>query len=127
MRYEFAAGFLALGLALAPVAGYTADKAMEKSTAPSKSEKVVEKAKDAIDDGVITTKIKAEYAKDKAVSMLKIHVNTDPKGVVTLSGDAKSKAEVDQAVKIAKGVKGVTEVKNEIKVAGAAPAANKSK
>ena len=131
MKYEFAAGFLALGLALAPVAGYTADKAMEKSTPPakaeSKSEKVVEKAKDAIDDGVITTKIKAEYAKDKTVSMLKIHVNTDPKGVVTLSGDAKSKAEVDQAVKIAKGVKGVTEVKNEIKVAAAAPAPSKSK
>ena len=121
MKYEFAAGFLALGLALAPVAGYSADKAMEKSTAPSKTEKAVEKTKDAIDDGVITTKIKAEYAKDKTVSMLKIHVNTDPKGVVTLSGDAKSKAEVDQAVKIAKSVKGVTEVKNEIKIAAAAP------
>jgi len=127
MKYEFAAGFLALGLALAPVAGYSADKAMEKSPAPSKTEKAIEKTKDAIDDGVITTKIKAEYAKDKTVSMLKISVNTDPKGVVTLSGDAKSKAEADQAVKIAKGVKGVTEVKNEIKVVAAAPAPSKSK
>ena len=125
MKIEFAAGFLALGLALAPVAGYSADKAMEKSPAPSKTEKAIEKTKDAIDDSVITTKIKTEYAKDKTVSMLKISVNTDPKGVVTLSGDAKSKAEADQAVKIAKGVKGVTEVKNEIKVVAATPAKSK--
>jgi osmotically-inducible protein OsmY len=66
-------------------------------------------------DGLITTKIKAEYAKDKAVSATNIHVDTN-KGVVTLTGAAKSKAEADKAVTLAKSVKGVTSVKNDIKV-----------
>ena len=48
---------------------------------------------------------------------MKIHVDTDDKGVVTLSGNAKSRAEADKAVMIAKNMKGVTEVKNKIKVA----------
>ena len=77
---------------------------------------VTEKVKEAVKDSVITTKIKAEYAKDKEVSALKIHVDTDDKGVVTLSGNAKSQAEADKAVKIARETKGVTTVKNEIKV-----------
>ena len=119
MKSQLAAGFVVLGLALAPAA-FAADKAMEK---PTRTESV----KDAVKDSVITTKIKAEYAKDKAVSAMKIHVDTDGKGVVTLSGNAKSKDESDKAVKIAKSVSGVTEVKNEIKVAAAAPAPSKSK
>ena len=61
-------------------------------------------------------KIKAEYAKDKDVSALNIKVDTDDKGVVTLSGNAKSKAEADKAVMIARDTKGVTSVKNEIQV-----------
>jgi osmotically-inducible protein OsmY len=47
---------------------------------------------------------------------LNIKVDTDDKGVVTLSGKAKSKAEADQAVKIARDTKGVTSVKNDILV-----------
>jgi hyperosmotically inducible periplasmic protein len=65
---------------------------------------------------VITTKIKAEFAKDTQVSALKIHVDTDDKGVVTLSGNAKSSAEADKAVMIAKNTKGVVSVTNNIKV-----------
>jgi hyperosmotically inducible protein len=75
-----------------------------------------EKVKENVKDSVITTKIKAEYAKDKEVSALKIHVDTDDKGVVTLSGNAKSSAESDKAVAIAKKTEGVTTVKNNIKV-----------
>jgi hyperosmotically inducible periplasmic protein len=37
---------------------------------------------------VITTKIKAEFAKDKQVSAMNIKVDTD-KGVVKLTGNAK--------------------------------------
>ncbi len=112
MKAEFAATCVALGLALAPVAGYTADK----KDAPMKSETTTEKAKEAVGDAAITTKIKAEYAKDKAVSALNISVNTDNKGVVTLTGNAKSKAEAAKAESIAKSTQGVTSVKNEIKV-----------
>ena len=64
---------------------------------------------------MITTKIKAEFAKDKLVSAMKIHVDTD-NGVVTLGGTAKSKAEADQADTLAKNITGVTSVRNDIKV-----------
>jgi hypothetical protein len=111
MKSQFAAGFVVLGLALAPVA-FAADKAMEKKDTPPKTESV----KDAVKDSIITTKIKAEYAKDKAVSAMNIKVDTDDKGVVTLSGNAKSKEEASKAESIAKSVSGVTTVKNNIQV-----------
>jgi len=77
---------------------------------------VAENVKEEVGDAVITTKIKAEFAKDKQVSALNVMVKTDDKGVVTLSGNAKSKAEADQAVKIARATKGVSSVRNDIKV-----------
>jgi osmotically-inducible protein OsmY len=101
---------LVIGALIAPVAGYAADS-MSKDK-PS----VTEKIKESVGDAVITTKIKAEFAKDKQVSALHIKVDTDDKGVVTLSGNAKSKAEADKAVKIARDTKGVSSVKNEIMV-----------
>lgn len=79
-------------------------------------QQIKESVKENVGDAVITTKIKAEFAKDKDVSALNIKVDTDDKGVVTLSGKAKSKAEADKAVKIARDTKGVSSVKNEIKV-----------
>lgn len=72
--------------------------------------------KTELSDSVITTKVKAEFAKDKVVSATHIKVDTDNNGVVTLSGKAKTKAEADKAVSIAKSTKGVTSVKNEIVV-----------
>ena len=99
-----------IGGLILPVAGYAADN-MSKDK-PS----VTEKIKENVGDAVITTKIKVEFAKDKQVSAMNIKVDTDDKGVVTLSGNAKSKAEVDKAVKIARDTKGVNSVKNEIKV-----------
>ncbi len=106
MKREFAAGFVALALALPPAA-----HAAEKSADNKGS--VTQKAKDVIDDATITTKIKAEFAKDKAVSALSIKVDTD-KGVVKLSGNAKTKDEASKAEAIAKSVNGVTSVKNDI-------------
>jgi len=75
-----------------------------------------EKVKENVKDSVITTKIKAEYAKDKRVSFRRIHVDTDDNGVVTLSGTARSKAEKNKAATIAKNTEGVSSVKNKIKV-----------
>lgn len=111
MKTEFAATCLALGLALAPVAGYSADS-MSKD-APKGG--VTATVKENVADAAITTKIKADYAKDKQVSAMKIHVETE-KGVVKLTGTAKSKAEADKAESIAKSVKDVVSVKNDIKV-----------
>jgi len=95
---------LVIGVLLAPVPGYAAEKSMTQST------------KEAVTDSVITVKIKAEYAKDKQVSAMRIKVDTDDKGAVTLSGNAKSNAEADQAVRIARDTKGVTSVRNNIVV-----------
>ncbi|MCB4811026.1 BON domain-containing protein [Methylovorus menthalis] len=70
-----------------------------------------------LSDTVITTKVKAAFAKDKLVSASDIKVETDSNGLVELSGTAKTKKEAEKAVLLAKGVKGVTAVKNEIVVA----------
>ncbi|HEY4373411.1 MAG TPA: BON domain-containing protein [Burkholderiales bacterium] len=76
----------------------------------------MDKAKSAVKDSWITTKIKAEFVKDKTVKATKIKVETESAGVVTLGGTAKTQAEVDRAVSIAKNVKGVTDVTNNIQI-----------
>jgi len=69
-----------------------------------------------LSDTMVTAKVKAEFAKDKTVSASDIKVETDSNGLVQLSGTAKSQAEADKAVQIAKNTKGVTAVKNDIVV-----------
>lgn len=68
-----------------------------------------------IDDTAITTSVKAKFAEDKTVSAMAINVET-LKGVVQLSGFAKSSAERDKAAMIAADVKGVSRVTNDIVV-----------
>lgn len=66
-----------------------------------------------IDDSAITTKIKAKLLDDELVRGTAISVET-LKGVVLLSGFAKSQQEKSQAENIAKKVHGVHEVRNQI-------------
>ena len=66
-----------------------------------------------VDDATITTKIKAEFVADKTVDATNIKVETY-KGTVQLSGFAKSQAEINKAVQIARNVTGVTSVKNDV-------------
>ncbi len=68
-----------------------------------------------VDDATITTRVKTRFAKDPTVSAMRIKVET-MKGVVQLSGNAKSKAERDQAGQLAASVPGVTNVQNNIVV-----------
>ena len=68
-----------------------------------------------VSDSVITTKVKALYAKDKDVSFRTVEVKT-VNGVVHLSGTAKTKQEADKAVSIARDCEGVKSVKNDIRV-----------
>lgn len=72
-----------------------------------------------VDDSVITTKVKARLVKDKQVRARDIEVKT-VNGVVELSGTARSKREASKAASIARKVKGVKSVKNDIQVAAAA-------
>ena len=57
-----------------PVSGYAADG----------------KTRTFVKDSVITTKIKAELAKEKPSTLAKVSVDTDNAGVVVLSGSAKT-------------------------------------
>lgn len=71
-----------------------------------------------IDDSTITTQVKARMVENKQVDAAAISVET-LNGTVLLSGFAKSSAERDTAENIARGVKGVKAVKNEISVRAA--------
>jgi osmotically-inducible protein OsmY len=69
----------------------------------------------AVADTVITTKIKADLVKDNDLKALDVHVET-VNGVVMLSGFVPSQAQVQKAADLARGVEGVTDVKNGLKV-----------
>jgi osmotically-inducible protein OsmY len=66
-----------------------------------------------IDDAAITANIKSRFFEDKAVAGMAISVET-LKGTVLLSGFARSTQERNTAENLARGVKGVKAVKNEI-------------
>ena len=68
-----------------------------------------------IDDSWITSKVKSEMIADKHVSARNINVNTSH-GVVTLTGTVKTWDESNKAAEIAHGVKGVTQVENNLQV-----------
>jgi osmotically-inducible protein OsmY len=85
------------------------------STAADKTKDATATTRVAAADTAITTKVKASLVKEPDLSSLGIHVETE-KGVVMLSGFVNSKAEADKAVKVAKGVEGVTKVKSAIQV-----------
>lgn len=68
-----------------------------------------------VDDTGITTTVKAKFIEDKTVSASSISVET-LNGTVQLSGFAKSMAEKNQAENIARNVKNVKMVKNDIVV-----------
>lgn len=66
-----------------------------------------------VDDAVITTKVKAAIVEDKQLSALEIGVETF-KGRVQLSGFVKSSADVSHATEVARKVKGVQSVQNNL-------------
>jgi hyperosmotically inducible periplasmic protein len=66
-----------------------------------------------IDDAMITTSVNASLAKDPDLSAIKINVDTKD-GVVTLNGPAPTAAAKDKAADLAKQVKGVTSVNNQL-------------
>jgi osmotically-inducible protein OsmY len=69
------------------------------------------------DDSVITTKVKAAVLQEPSLKSAEINVETF-KGVVQLTGFVGSRASIDKAVSIARGVKGVKSVKNDMIVKG---------
>jgi hyperosmotically inducible periplasmic protein len=106
MNIKLAASCLVAGVLMLPIAGYAADSTSDRSSPKAFAE-----------DTVITTKIKAELAEEKLSSLVRIDVDTNNHGMVTLSGTAASQKAVDKAVSIAHAVKGVTSVENRIHIA----------
>lgn len=69
----------------------------------------------AVDDGVITTKVKSALLADPSVKSFDISVVTR-KGEIQLSGFVDNQAQIDQAIDIARKVNGVTTIRNEMSI-----------
>ena len=68
-----------------------------------------------IDDTVITTKVKSAIFNDASLKVAEINVETF-KGVVQLSGFVNSREDINRAVVVARGISGVTSVKNDMRL-----------
>lgn len=68
-----------------------------------------------IDDSVITTHVKAKFAEDSQVSAMALSVET-LRGVVQISGFAKSSKEKERAGQLARSTDGVKSVINNVVV-----------
>lgn len=66
-----------------------------------------------VDDAVITSKVKAAFAADPTVKATEVQVETY-KGRVQLSGFVESREVAQKAVQVARQVKGVAEVRNNM-------------
>lgn len=72
-----------------------------------------ETAGEYVDDAVVTTRVKAAIFDELALKTFQINVTTY-QGVVQLSGFVDSAENARKAGEIARGVKGVKEVKNDL-------------
>jgi osmotically-inducible protein OsmY len=68
-----------------------------------------------VTDSWITTKVKASLVEDSMVKATEVNVETF-KGVVQLSGFVSSDAAKRQAVIVARNIKGVTSVKDDMRI-----------
>lgn len=71
-----------------------------------------------VDDGTITTSVKAALLDNKNTHSTKINVESY-KGVVQLSGFVATQAEKAEAGRVAKGIDGVKQLRNDISIMGA--------
>ena len=105
MKTTLAATCFVLATLLAPIASHAEDRDSDRTHPIT-----------FIKDSVITTKVKAMLADEKMSSLGHIKVDTDAKGAVVLSGNARTQEQADKAVSIARAVEGVTSVQSNIKI-----------
>ena len=67
------------------------------------------------DDTVITSKVKTAILNEPSLKSAQINVETF-KGVVQLTGFVNSRADINKAVEVARGVNGVKSVKNDMRL-----------
>lgn len=99
-----------LPVVFATLIGCASTPKKESTSTPKK-----ESTGEYIDDSVITTKVKAAILKESTLKSSEINVETY-KGVVQLSGFVNSEGDINKAVEVARGVKGVTSVKNDMRL-----------
>lgn len=85
------------------------------SDMPSTASNAVNAAGTAVEDTVITGKVKAALLADTKVKGLEIKVETKS-GDVTLSGTVDNQAQIDNALEITRGIDGVKNVDNKMTV-----------
>jgi osmotically-inducible protein OsmY len=68
-----------------------------------------------VDDTVITAKVKTEILSEPSLKSAEINVETF-KGVVQLSGFVNSQEDINRAVRVARSVKGVVSVRNDMRL-----------
>jgi hyperosmotically inducible protein len=68
-----------------------------------------------VDDGIITAQVKAALLANENIKSLDIGVKTR-KGEVQLSGFVNNLGQIDQAIEVTRGIKGVRSVSNEMSV-----------
>jgi len=76
-----------------------------------------ESPQEYVDDAVITTKVKAAVLGEASLKSAEINVETY-KGIVQLTGFVRSRTDINKAVEVARKVKGVASVKNDMIVKG---------
>jgi hyperosmotically inducible protein len=96
---------------LIPLFAIATAVAMSGCASTSKSEGTGE----YVDDTVITAKVKTAIFEQPGLKSAEINVETF-KGIVQLSGFVKSQSDINTAVVVAKNVKGVSSVKNDMRV-----------
>ncbi len=91
-------------------AGDAARRGMERAG------EAADRAGASVADAAITSAVKTKLLADDMVRGLNIDVDTNH-GLVTLNGNVSSRAEANQAVRLAQGTHGVTKVVDNLKVA----------
>jgi hyperosmotically inducible protein len=98
------------------IGGATRTAGEKVGEATDKTKGGIEKSGDVITDSAITTAVKTKLLADTKAPGLSIDVDTKD-GVVTLTGNVKTKAEANKAVADARGTKGVKRVVDKLKIA----------
>lgn len=106
--------------AVATGSAYAENATMDKAqsgveSAGQKVDSSMNKVGNFMDDSTTTAKVKAALVDHESIKSTDISVKTDQK-VVTLSGFVESQAQAEEAVKVAKGVEGVTSVSDKLHV-----------
>ncbi|AIR02977.1 molecular chaperone OsmY [Pluralibacter gergoviae] len=106
---------LAVMLGSALVSGSALAETSAVDKAGDKIDSSMNKVGNFMDDSSITAKVKAALVDHDSIKSTDISVKTEKK-VVTLSGFVTSQQQAEEAVKVAKGVEGVTSVSDKLHV-----------